>query len=56
MVFQISAPANDDGRKDQRGNAASDEQMRLSARAFPFVKNPAPHRAEDDDAGHVQRP
>ena len=56
MAFQISAPANDDGRKDQRGNAASDEQMRLFARAFPFVKNPAPHRAEDDDAGHVQRP
>jgi len=30
--------------------------MRSFAGAFPFVQNPAPDRAENDDAGHVQGP
>ena len=30
--------------------------MGFLARAFPFVENPAPHRTEDDNAGHVQGP
>ena len=51
-----SSKTNNDGRKDEGGDAAGDEQVSLLARAFPFVKDPAPHGAEDDDAGHVQSP
>ena len=56
FTFQISAVADDDGGNDERADAAADEQVRLPAGAFPFVENPAPHGAEDDDARHVQRP
>src|SRR5258708_38488475 len=30
--------------------------MRFPARPFPFVENPSPHRAENNDARHVQCP
>src|ERR1700733_15154321 len=55
-AFQPGAKADDDGREDERGDAAADEQVRLFAGAFPFMENPAPHRRKNDDAGHVQRP
>ena len=32
------------------------QQPGLAARAFPFFQRDTPQRAEDDDAGHVQRP
>ena len=35
---------------------ARDEPVGLLARTLPLVEDPAPHGAEDDDAGHVQRP
>lgn len=30
--------------------------MGLATSPFPFVEDPTPHGAENDDAGHVQRP
>jgi len=56
LALQISAVANDKGGNDERANSAPDEQVGLFAGALPFVENPAPHRAENNDAGHVQRP
>ena len=56
MAFQISSPANDDGRENEREDARGDERMRFITCALPLVKNPAPHGAKNDDAGHVKRP
>ena len=47
---------DDGGGEDKRDDATGDEEVRLLAGAFPFVQDPAPHRAEDNDAGHVQGP
>ena len=55
-ALQVGAVADDDRGQDQHGDARRDQAVRLLARALPLVENPAPHRAEDDDARHVQRP
>ena len=56
MALQISPASNDDSGENERGNAAGNECMRFFARVFPLMQNPAPHRAENDDACHVKRP
>ena len=55
-TFEVGADADDEGGENEREDARGDEPMRLLAGALPFVEDPAPHRAEDDDAGHVEGP
>ena len=56
LSLKIGAVADNDSRENKSGNAASDEGVGLSARAFPFMKNPTPHRAKNNNAGHVEGP
>src|SRR5690242_17398681 len=56
MALQISTAANDNSGENERDDPAGDECMRFFARALPLMQNPAPHRAENDDAGHVKGP
>ena len=56
MAFKEGPVADDDGGQHQRKDAQRNQEVDFFARPFPFVQNPAPHRAEDDDAGHVQGP
>ena len=55
-ALEPSTEANDQGGKDERGDTASDEEMRFLAGAFPFVKIEPPASAENNDARHVQGP
>src|ERR1022692_504391 len=48
--------ADYDRGDDQRCNASRHKAMRLSARTLPFVEDPTPNSAEDNDARHMQCP
>ena len=54
--FHISPDADDDRGEDQGGDTCHDEAEGFFAGALPFVEEPSPHRAENDDARHVQSP
>ena len=56
MTLQPGSISNDDGGRNQGGYAGSNQAVSLPAGTFPFMKKPAPGRAENDDARHVQGP
>lgn len=55
-ALDVGANTDDDSGKDQYRNSRHNQTIGLFAGSLPFVKDPAPHGAEDDDARHVQCP
>src|SRR6185437_9623464 len=52
----IIAITNDDCRADEQGQGQCKQPACTNARSFPLFQSDSPEAAEDNDAGHVQRP
>src|SRR6185437_2520627 len=52
----IIAITNDDCRADEQGQGQCKQPACTNARSLPLFQSDSPEAAEDDDAGHMQRP